>query len=174
MKVKQICYSIRLERKNFMKKKLKRVFALVCAFTLVATSFSFAAEEQSAEDMVQAGVPQVTSKTVTDDHGNKYKVTGMSSIVGKKGETYTEFKTTLYKDGKKAPVDAYTKKLTALGRVWFSGAASDNQYGDSPKNMTGATGTLKRYDSYDFYIKTLHSTHKFSCEGGSTSFYTQM
>lgn len=156
-----------------MKKKLKKALVGVCVFVLLATSFSFAAEEQSVESTAKAGVPQVASKTVTDSHGNKYKVTGLSSIVGKRAEVHTEFSVTYYVGGKKPPVNAYTKKLTGVGRVWFTGAASDNQFTKSA-NRTGATGSFIASDSYDFYIKTLHSTHKFSCEGGSGSFYTQM
>lgn len=156
-----------------MKKKLKKVLVGVCVFVLLATSFSFAADEQSAENMVEPRINQATSQTVTDSHGNKYKVSGLSSIVGKKAEVHTEFQVTFYKGGKKAPVDAYTKKLTGVGRVWFYGAASDNQFTKSA-NRTGATGSFVASDSYDFLIKTLHSTHKFTCEGGSGSFYTQM
>ncbi|BDF06942.1 hypothetical protein CE91St49_03830 [Emergencia timonensis] len=63
--------------------------------------------------------------------------------------------------------------MTEVERVRFAGAASDNQFTKSA-NKTGASGTFTASDSYGFYIKTLHSTHKFSCEGGSGSFYTQM
>ena len=156
-----------------MRRKLKKFFACVCAFTLLATSFSFAAEDQTIENAVSASLPQATSKTVTDSHGNKYTVSGLSSIVGKKAETHTEFKVSYYFGGKKAPVDAYTKKLTGVGRVWFYGSASDNQFSKSA-NKTGASGSLIATDTYDFLVKSLNSTHKFSCEGGSVSFYTEM
>lgn len=141
---------------------------LTCGFVL-ALEDRFSAEE----DTSSIALPQVASKTVTADHGNKYKVTGMSSIVGKTAEVHTEFKVTYYKGGKKDPVNNYTKKLTETGRVWFSGAAGDNQFTKS-KSLTGASGKFIAPDSYDFIIRTMHSTHKFSCQGGSISFYTEM
>lgn len=57
--------------------------------------------------------------------------------------------------------------------MWFYGSASDNQFTKSV-NKTGASGSLIATDTYDFLVKNLNSTHKFSCEGGSVSFYTEM
>lgn len=156
-----------------MKKKWRKVFAGVCVVTLLATSFSFAAEEQVVEDVARAGVPQSASKTITDSHGNKYKVSGLSSIVGKKAEVHTDFKVTYYHGGEKEPVHKYKKNLTGVGRVWFYGAASDNQFTESA-TKTGESGSFVVSKTYDFLIKNLHSTHKGSCEGGSVSFYTEM
>ena len=154
-----------------MRRKLKKFFACVCAFTLLATSFSFAAEDQTIENAVSASLPQATSKTVTDSHGNKYTVSGFYSW--KKSRNSYRIQSILLLWREKAPVDAYTKKLTGVGRVWFYGSASDNQFTKSA-NKTGASGSLIATDTYDFLVKSLNSTHKFSCEGGSVSFYTEM
>ena len=146
---------------------------LVLAMVLGMSTAAFAAEDQIMENAASSALPQTTSKTVTDSHGNKYKVSGLSSIVGKKAEVHTEFKVSYYFGGKKNLVDDYTKKLTGVGRVWFYGSASDNQFTKSV-NKTGASGSLIATDTYDFLVKSLNSTHKFSCEGGSVSFYTEM
>ncbi len=162
-------------RMIIMKKKTITIFLMVCLIMAFNVSGVFAEEEvsETENEVVTRAVPQATSRTVTDKYGNKYKVSGLSSISGKRANVQTEFKVTYYKAGKKDPVNAYTKTLTGTGRVWFHGAASDNQFTKN-KSMTGARGTYTAYDSYDFLIKSLHSTHKFYCQGASTSFYTQM
>ena len=162
------------ERRTLPMKKTIIMILATCLILTFNVGVAFAEDDVSAtgnESLIT--VPQVTSKTVTDKHGNKYKIAGISSIEGKTAKVITDFEITVYKGGKKAQVDAYKKTIVGTGRVWFHGNASDNQFTKS-KSMTRGKGTYTASDSYDFLIKSLHSTHKFSCEDGVVSFYTQM
>ena len=94
-----------------MKKKTIAMLLIACMIMTLNLSTAFASEsrEEQQSDISTMTVPQTVSKTVTDKYGNKYKVAGLSSISGKRANVRTEFKTTFYKGGKKAPVDAYAK-----------------------------------------------------------------
>lgn len=160
------------------RKRISLIIVGVLAISLIIGSWGntlavFATDEQAVEQIESTALSPSASKTVTDSHGNKYKVSGLSSIVGKRADVHTEYEVTFYKGGIKSTVNNYKKKLTGTGRVWFYGAASDNQFTKSA-TKTGAANSFIASASYDFLIKTLHSTHKFSCEGASTSFYTEM
>lgn len=157
-----------------MKKKTIAMLLIACMIMTLNLSTVFASEsrEEEQNDAVTMTVPEAVSKTVKDKYGNKYKVGGVSSVTGKTANVITDYKTTYYVGGKKGTVDAYKKTLTGTGKVWFYGAASNNSFTQS-KTLTGGSGSFTATDSYDFTIKSEHSTHQFSCEGGSTSFYTQ-
>ena len=159
-----------------MKKKWMKVMAMACALMLCMTGFAFAANDADYANNPEEITPassggDMVSKTITDKHGNKYKVMGYSAILAKKASSYTAFDTTYYYGGKKAPVDAYTKTLTGTGTVTFSGSATGNSYTKTAK-MTGASGNFTPSDTYDFYVKTVNSVHEISCQGGSGSTYS--
>lgn len=70
----------------------------------------------------------------------------------------------------KKEVNSYKKKLTAKATVSLSGGGSNTLGGT--ENKTGASNGYSANETYLYSVKGIVGTHKFSCNGGTTSFTT--
>lgn len=157
-----------------MKKWVSKLLAVVMCFGLLASMpFNASALDDNDQDAEVASTSAVTTKTVTDNGNNRYKVSGYTSASGKVGSVYTDSYVSYYYGGTtadKTTVNGYTKKVTAKGSVTLSGGGTNSLGGT--KSATGKTVTASYSVSYLYTVVYVAGTHTFSCNGGSTSFTT--
>jgi hypothetical protein len=146
---------------------------LVCLL-VPATVLAAEAEDVSGESEV-APSSSSAGGTVTDNHGNRYYVFGLSNRLGKTATVRTEYEVTYYYGGTPADVtrvNAYTKTLTARGEVSLSGGGA-NSFGGTV-GRTGAKNSYSPSQTYIYNVTFIGGTHSFSCQGASWSRLTYM
>lgn len=154
---------------------MKRIINFALTFCLVAgLLFPLNARAASEEIELYGDSPSVSiTKKVTDSDGNRYDVTGRTTRTGKQATVSTFFNVRYYYGGTeedKAEVNGYKKNLTARAQVSLSGGGANTLGGTSAK--TGASNGYSANKTYLYSVTGLVGTHKFSCNGGSTSFTT--
>lgn len=153
-------------------KKVVNYFLVICF--VINVFFPLTVRATSNEVTPYGDSPSVAiTKKVTDGDGNRYSITGRTTRTGKKATVYTAFNVTYYYGGTttdKTKVNNYKKKLTAKATVSLSGGGSNTLGGEDKK--TGASNGYSANETYLYSVKGIVGTHKFSCNGGTTSFTT--
>jgi len=119
-----------------MKRFSRLLLVVVLLVSLLVPVAAFAAEAENVSGESDF-VPSSSNAggTVTDRHGNRYYVFGISNRLGENASVRTEYEVTYYYGGTEedvARVNGYTKTLTARGDVSLAGGGANN-FGDTKR-----------------------------------------
>lgn len=157
-----------------MKKRISLFLTVLLVVSLFVPINVFAAEDKDISEEVTIQSANA-SGTVTDNHGNRYYVSGISNRTGKNASVTTQYQVTYYYGGTKEDVtrvDNYKKTLTSRGNVKLLGGGSNTLGGQATR--TGKSNKYVPSQTYLYNVTSISSTHGFSCQGATWTRQTNM
>jgi hypothetical protein len=161
---------------------MKRIISILLTLALIlGMSFSLS-EDVAAKELISEEQeldensiqPRgYYSVTVTDNGNNRYSVYGNTSRAGVNASVSTGFSVTYYYGGTAADqtrVNNYQKSLHASAKVGLAGGGENTLGGTAAR--AGASNSYSPGQSYLYTVLLVVGSHRFSCNGGSTSFPT--
>lgn len=146
-----------------MKRAMSLILTLAMVFVLAVPCFAAEARVEPRSSY---------SKYVSDDDGNRFRVTGTATISGYVAIVLTSFSVTNYAEGDPESIIGITETVSASGSVYFSDGTTPNHSALSCTSTYDGKASGSTSDSANFTAppSNVNSTHVFDTSSGIDGF----